>query len=196
MKRAIAIFCLVNLVACSAAPIDDRYYSLALDGIDGKEENAKHVEPMSLYIEVIELPEFLRVRNMVIQKGSNEILLARHHFWAEPLENSIRSILSREFESSVGVNVVRGSEQSSTCSLLIAFSRFHPSDSSQLWVTGTFTVASSQGQRSRRFDHSRGLTGDGYSSAVTDLREALIVLSREITASLREQDCIPFDRSR
>ncbi|MEM9403488.1 MAG: PqiC family protein [Pseudomonadota bacterium] len=177
------------LTACSVPVMEDRYFSLVLDGLEEGERTLGPIGRSDIYFEPVEVPEYLRTRNLAMQLGQNEVVLARHHYWAEPLDSSIHRVLSREIERLRGDRAFSRQAATSTCRLAIEFSRFHTSDNSQLYVTGMFTLSDKRGSKLQRFDHSRGLSADGFSSAVTDMRRALALLARQISRSLGDLQC-------
>ena len=89
---------LLGVAACTSAPVEEHHYSLVLDALNGSNAVQSSETDATLAVTSITLPEYLRSNNLVMQVGSNEILPARRHFWAEPLDDSIKRVLAYDLD--------------------------------------------------------------------------------------------------
>ena len=92
-QSACLIAVLVALfAACSTAPPQRHEYSLLLDALPATSASeSERTETLS--IRSIDLPAFLQTRALAMQIAENEIVMARHHTWADRLDNSIAKVL-------------------------------------------------------------------------------------------------------
>lgn len=60
----------------------------------------------------VEVTGYLNTRDMVVRTGANEIVFAKFHQWAEPLDLGIRRILVKNFQALHGVRDVLTDEPS------------------------------------------------------------------------------------
>lgn len=187
-RIAIATAVCLVLTACGSNPVDDRYYSLVL-AADDVRAPAKSAEPGTrLIVGPVVLPDYLDRRGLAMQVGSNEIVTANHHFWAEPLEEGIAKVLVRDIAILVnGVSVDRDAGRWSgqgDCRLRIEFDKFHPTDRSRVVSSGRYWISASETVVKREFDLSETLYGDGYAQAVAALRQSLETLAARIAESI------------
>ncbi len=178
---------LAGLAACgSSNTVEDRYYSLVLAA--GPVSDATEDGAAQLIVGPIELPRYLGGRALSMQVGPNRIEAASHHFWAEPLDEAISKVLSRDIDERTDDLVVQRESGRWTgdadCRVRIEFDAFHPTYQSEVVVSGRYWVIS--GDISARGDFSlpQRLTDDGYAHAVDVLRDALAELAGQISGSL------------
>lgn len=182
MKRTkpVLILFLAYVAGCSSTPPEDRYYSLVLDAADDGVAKVNGDARMRVSLSRIDIPEFLESRAMALQTGGNEIQVAQHHFWAERLDEAIAKVLVRDItEAAKSVDIARGN-QNSYCELRVEFDRFHATGNARVLVSGRYWLSSEEGSERGEFDLSQGLTSSGYASAVSTLRNSLVILAREI----------------
>ena len=177
---------LTGCIGSNDTVIQERHYSLLLDALQSPVVSTP-TEPATATIAVlpVQIPEYLRSRNLVMQVGDNEVLPARRHFWAEPLEESIRQVLRHDLDASLGITAV--SRQPNTdveCHLFVAFERFHATDRARVVASGRYRLITPGGIYEHDFDVSREQRGDGYSAAVSELRRSVASLADEIVSEL------------
>ena len=64
----------------------------------------EHPEGYRLRIAPIELADYLKRKEMVVRTGTNEILYAVFHRWAEPLDAGIRRVLADDLRAATGID--------------------------------------------------------------------------------------------
>ena len=185
-RRAAVCLSLLGVVACGAAPVEERHYSLRLDALSDTDYSKPPVSGLqvSLIVTAVRLPEYLLSNNLVMQVGDNEILPARRHFWAEPLAASIKSVLEHDLGRHLeGVAVGRG-RSTDGCSLEVEFERFHATDSARVVSSGYYRLQHRDGQIERTFDTSRTLADGGYGNAVGELRKTVDALAAVLASEV------------
>lgn len=185
-KWAALYFLLTGIAACGSAPVEERHYSLRLDALSDTDYSTQPVagSAETLYVTSVRLPEYLRSNNLVMQVGDNEILPARRHFWAEPLAESIKSVLEHDLGQHLeGVAVARGKADDG-CSLDVEFERFHATDNARVVSSGHYRLQHGDGHIERSFDTSRALPEGGYGNAVGELRKSVDVLAAILASEL------------
>ncbi len=180
---------LAILAACgSAPPLPDRYYSLVL-AADSGDVAGDEIANARLIVGPIELPSYLSKHGIAMQMGPNRIESANHHFWAEPLDEAIAKVLTRDIaERTDGIAVERESGRwtpSEDCRVRVEFDAFHPTNNSQVVMSGRYWISSENSSDSQEFSLSRSLTIDGYAHAVDVLRDTLAVLAQQISEDVQ-----------
>lgn len=145
----------------------------------------------SLKIGLIELPDFLQTRALAMQVAKNEIILARHHSWADRLDDSIVAVLE--------LSLARVRPQLSTvetsdvaCRLALRFDRFHAAERGEVLVSGHYSLEVNGATIRREFDVSRVLSVGGYANAVSELRLALNDLAGGLDKAITSAGgCVP-----
>ena len=188
---------LLGLAACGSTPVEEHHYSLLLDALNHSTPVAEKTTDARLIVASIELPEYLRSSNLVMQVADNEVLPARRHFWAEPLDESIRHVLAHDLDRRLeATKVRRGAKSGDGCLLVVEFERFHPTDDARVVVSGYYTLQSAAAPVEREFDVSRSLPEGGYANAVSELRIALGELADGVATQVQSSmDCGPASRS-
>ena len=186
MRKTVCVVLLATcLAACGSTPQEDTYYSLVLDAASNAAVWSNDAVDITVNLARIELPSFLDSRAMAMQTGPNEVRAARHHFWAEALDESIAKVLVRDITQSAStVDIERDRRWGADCELSVEFDRFHATDDGRALASGRYWITSEVGSRKREFDVSRRLTVNGYSAAVSTLRESLRSVAGEIAREI------------
>jgi len=188
IRHIAAIVILCGLIACGSTPIEDHYYSLVLAADDSAARAVVSSVNAHLLIGPVELPDFLDQRGIAIQTGSNQVRMANHHFWAEPLEEAIAKVLVRDIaRTTSGVSVDRDAGRWSgpgDCRVRIEFDKFHATSDSRVVASGRYWVSSGEEIVRQEFAVSQTLSADGYAHAVAALRESLGMVAEKISATI------------
>ena len=188
--RRILLFALVLSSGC-LKQVTMQEFSLVLEAAEDWEPQVceEHEARVDL-VEVI-LPEYLMSRGFVVQRGSNAVVVAKHHFWAEPLDTAVHKVLVRDLSALLPTfDITTGSGSLADCTLLIDFDRLHASNTSRMLVSGRYTLNSSERVEHREFDVSLPLSDDDESTMVSVMRRALSNLSEEIVAGVERLSLI------
>jgi uncharacterized lipoprotein YmbA len=195
-RAGLVLLISVGFVACGSTPVEDHYYSLVLDAGPSSSSSASASADVNLGLDRIVFPEFLQSRNLITQVGTNEVLTAQHHFWAEPLDDAISKLLIRYIGSQVDdINVDYSINAAADCSLRLEFDQFQATDRGAVVASGRYWLNSSERSLKREFEYSVAQQTDGYKSAVLSLGSAVRTLAGDISDELissgvcsREQD--------
>lgn len=194
--RTVVFASILGVAACSSTPVEEHHYSLLLDALSDSEVVVSTDTDATLVVTSIVLPEYLRSNNLAMQVGDNEVLPARRHFWAEPLDESIKTVLANDLDRLLPDIAVRSEPSTDTCSLSVQFDRFHVTDAARVVASGRYTLLSPDGRIDRNFDASRSLPIGGYVNAVGELRNSVGELAKEIVSEIDEAiSCLPTDKA-
>ena len=187
-RQTIVLTMLLALGACASTPVEDQYYSLVL-AADELPGNAGRMSPqIHLIVGPVHLPEFLERRGLAMQISDNEIRTANHHFWAEPLEEAIAKVLTRDISRlGEGLAVDRDAgrwTEEGDCRVRLEFDRFHATNRSRVVSSGRYWILGPGESARQEFDLSEAIATDGYSSAVTALRLSLHKLAGQVVDSI------------
>lgn len=186
------VLLLLSLSACSSQPAKDQYYSLILQAGDATTSARSGAAKAQLIVGPIQLARYLDQPGLAMQLGANQIRIANHHFWAEPLDEAIGKLLVHDISSQVDeIAVDRDAGRwtdDGDCRLRVEFDRFHATQDSRVVTTGRYWVRDNSSGKStkREFDLVRPLSDDGYSHAVRQLRATIASLSGEIVEHIVE----------
>ena len=172
----------ICLAGCAATALpEDSFYSLVLEAADEGAVEAVNDAEIRVDLARIDLPAFLNTRAMALQTGPNQVEVANHHFWAEPLEEAIGKVLVRDIgKETTAVAIDRNGRLNADCELRLEFDRFHGTDDGRVLASGRYWLSSDNGSQRSEFDVSRGLSRSGYGNAVSALRDSLTTLANEI----------------
>ena len=150
MRLPLIVALALTVAACGSTPPEDRYYSLVLEAADDGVVETNGNAAITVALGRIDLPAFLDTRAMALQTGQNEIELAQHHFWAEPLDEAIGKVLVRDItESTMNIDIVRSAQVDADCELSVEFDRFHATDDTRVLSSGRYWLASANGSARR-----------------------------------------------
>lgn len=174
------------LSACGSSPaIPDRYYSLVLAGNDVVSEGIDEAATARLIVGPVQLPAYLGERGLPMQVAPNRIESAHHHFWAEPLDEAIAKVLTRDIARHTnGIDVERESGRftpTGDCRLRLEFDAFHATSESSVMASGRYWIISKDTSDRHAFGLTRTLEVDGYAHAVDVQRGMLETLSQQIS---------------
>ncbi len=175
----LAAFVIVaQLGGCSSAPPQRHEYSLLLDALPTV-STVTTEKTETLNIQSVDLPAFLQTRALAMQVADNEVVMARHHAWADRLDNSIATVLGLLITAQ-RPQLMTVSKASAECQLHVRFDRFHAAAEGEVLSSGQYTLDVDGDVISREFDVSRELPVGGYANAVTALRLSLDDLAGQI----------------
>lgn len=195
MRRSYSIafvLLMLSMSACSSQPAKDRYYSLTLEAGDATTSAQSGAAKTQLIVGPIQLARYLDQAGLAMQLGANQIRIANHHFWAEPLDEAIGKLLVRDISSQVSnIAVDRDAGRwtdDGNCHLRVEFDRFHATQDSRVVAAGRYWIRDNESASSikREFDLVRALSDDGYAHAVGQLRATIGSLADEIVENVVE----------
>ena len=179
------------LMACGGKTVivEDHYYSLVLEAAADREVPARSsTEGLVILTEVV-LPDFLMLRNLTLQTSSNEIDIAKHHHWADPLDESVQKVLIWDLSAQLpALDITRSAVADADCTLAVEFDRLHADSSGHVLASGRYTLTRNEHSTRHEFDVSQPLRADGYTAAVTGIRQALAALGEAMRPQV--QGCV------
>ncbi len=182
---------LVSLVACASDPAQDHYYSLVL--VPGNEapvivaDKAENNANPRMIVGPVQLARYLEQPGLPIQTSESQIQSARHHFWAEALDEAIAKVLVQDIGRHMDSVVVERDSgrwtQDGHCRVRVEFDRFHATNDSRVTASGRYWIHSTTtpAVTKKEFNIVRTLSADGYAHAVRQLRAILATLALEIS---------------
>jgi uncharacterized protein len=194
MIRLVSIlFVLMSFVilssACTVTPVNEHYYVLGASR-SGVELDSPPTKPIVI-LQTVELADFLRQPQLVMQVNDHQLQKAYYHYWAEDLAEAISRELLQDlnaasttfnFESSSGRFI--GDHQ---LELYVRIDRFHPSDRSDVTLAGQYWIVSQHDSKtvtSNHFVFQSSLKADGFTQAVKQLRALVSELSTHIAKAV------------
>ncbi len=187
-RRNVVAIVVLGLTACASSPVEDHYYSLVLAADDVVVTDDAEAARAHLIVGPVQLPEYLNRRGLTIQIDSNQIQMANHHFWAEPLEEAISKVLVRDIAHlTSGVMVDRDAGRwtdTGDCRLRVEFDKFHATNESRVVSSGRYWVSSSGSSVTKEFAVTQTISADGYAHAVEALRRSLGLLANQISDTI------------
>lgn len=181
MKTLRAAVVIALLSACaSLRPVVDqtRYFALS-----PRVQQEAPLNPLTIGLTHIELPDYLRNREMSWRSGDQEIHYAPNLQWAEPLDKMIARALAAELGAVLAPNYRRTEIQKE---ISISFTRFESDQSGQVTLDAIWTIRLNNGTFTR---HETKISSPGPAllkdpaGAVAKLSNVLSQMSREIRNS-------------
>lgn len=143
MKTLRAIILLVLICGCSSLrPVKDqtRYFVLSPAEKQSPDKSDR------IGIAHIELPEYLRKREIAWRSGDEEIHYASTLQWAEPLDKMIARVLAANMRAVLAPNYRRGEVEAE---ISVSFSHFETDESGETTIEANWTIRNSSGNPTR-----------------------------------------------
>ena len=176
----------VLLTGCaSSPPVEDNAYLLRPDF-----PVATAGSGAPLRLKSVRIPPYLDQRGLVLQTGPSEIEVARHHRWAEPLDEAMERYLQvaiarqsgRAVETAPFTRAETGAD--SPEAVAVRIHRFHGTDSGRVRLVAEWRITDAGGSVIHEFDETRTQAADGYPALVAAHAELLDAFAGAIVTSL------------
>lgn len=196
-----AILLIVVIVGCSTKSAPNSHYYLlnsptlnaetlrqTSTNIATAAKSSKHHLPV-ITLTVLELPDYLKQPNLVLQLSDHQLHYANFHQWAEPLQTSITQALNQDINryDSRFRYVTPPSHSKVSAALIIDINAFHATHQSQVILTGKYWLKNKNiplKLDDKSFTFSINLSDNGYAHAVTQMRNAITLLAKQITSDI------------
>lgn len=185
----IALACMV--AACASSPTP-RYYTLAPVAADNA---PKATASYRVAVGPVTLPELVDRPHLVLRSGANQVIIAEHHRWAEPLRHELPRViaanLARELGAWVG-DARESTSQGADYRVAIDVRRFDSTLGESVTIEALWVIRGNSGATPYR-GHSlvREPARDGYDGLVAAHDRALAAMSREIASALQGEAAQP-----
>ncbi|MGL5701428.1 MAG: membrane integrity-associated transporter subunit PqiC, partial [Kluyvera sp.] len=150
MKKWLVLAAACLLAACSSSE-NKTYYQLPV--ATGTIQNSAHSGQRLLWVEQVNIPDFLAGSGVVYQTSDVQYVIASNNLWASPLDQQLRTTLVSNLSNQLPGWVVSsqplGSEQDT---LNVSVSGFHGRYDGKVVVSGEWLL-NHQGQLTKRPFH-------------------------------------------
>jgi uncharacterized lipoprotein YmbA len=175
----------VLLSSCSSSsdiPLETNYYLL-------NSQNSAQVQVginKTVVVQVLELPAYLHQPHLVMQLNKHQLHYARFDMWAEPLQTGFTKALITELnQNNINTQFVTDellSDEKSINKLTVRVDYFHPNTASKVVLSGVYWQKNSnkQGIIQQPFSFELLLSEDGYTHAITQMRELVSMMSESV----------------
>lgn len=200
MKRALSLFSLsiILLSACTSNNTPKtQYYLLNSPTLNTSVSNKnsariiKNTNTPTITVNVLELPDYLKQPGLVLQLSDHQLHYSNFHMWAETLQTSIVRTLTQDLNTVDQrhhyVIAAMPSRQTFDTELLVEVTAFHATHQSQVILAGSYWLQERKTPHVLKKHHFKfmvALTVDGYPHAVQQMRQAMTLLSSDISNHL------------
>ena len=202
MKRALILFSL-SIILMSACTSNNtpktQYYLLnspTLNTSVGDTNSASiinNTNTPTITVNVLELPDYLKQPGLVLQLSDHQLHYSNFHMWAETLQTSVAQTLTQDLNTidqrNYYVTAAMPNKRTDDTELVIEITAFHATHQSQVILTGSYWLQESKIHRlikKHNFKLMVALTVDGYPHAVHKMRQAITLLSADISKNLNK----------
>jgi len=184
MKPVLAILA-VFAAGCAGKTPELTQYLLRTDTPDRVVAQA----PASIGIDNLTVASYIDAPGLVMESSNGEVYAARHHQWADPLRESLRSFLASEISAASGHAIGAYSYRESNWKrrLDIHIDQLHGSADGSARLVANWAVIDAVNLTvltERRFSDSESLSADGYDALVRAEKTLLRRLATAIAATL------------
>ena len=174
------------LIGCAGSPqVQDHDYLLRPQKLMVSSGSRSVVQ-----LKPVTVAPYLDRKGLVLQTGDSEIRVARHHRWAEPLDEAVERYLQVTIANQANVTVESGplTTDSDTATVTLRINQLHGTESGQVRLVADWKVDRDEhGSVLHSFDETTRQTADGYPALVDAHAVLLDELGRAIADSLEAQ---------
>ncbi|CAM3909603.1 PqiC family protein [Rheinheimera salexigens] len=187
---------LTAVTACSSSVSVD-YYQLST----AKLAHEAKSNDQSVFIPPVQVASYLNSKSLIMQMSSVQLVLARQHLWAEPLDQQIQRKLANSLEASNQGYVIALKPSSDAVTLVVSVEQFHGTAEGYAVLRGRYSLqpAFNHGNnktasdnvnenaskvKNYTFSYQLPLQADGYPALVISLSQAVEQLAEDILQQL------------
>jgi uncharacterized lipoprotein YmbA len=181
---------LVLALAACATPLTERFYTL--DAGAPPSQPAAHPARYRIAVGPVTVPALVDRPQMVLRDSAHRVALAEQSRWAEPLKDGIERVVAGNLALLLGEAEVatasQGAAAAPSCRVLLDVQRFDSAlgEAATLEVLWTVRAADDSVAAAGRSAIREPAGGPGYDALVAAHDRALVALSREIAAAMRQ----------
>lgn len=185
IKLLVVSALLLLISGCSSVKPEVQYYQLSpaprAQGVD--------LSLPKLLIEPVELVDYLKRANLLLQRQSGQLYVTKYHVWAESLDKAIaRSLVNFLNRSQTKFRTQSQFDrqcQQGCYRLKLLVEQFYPTEHSTVIFAGKYQLLRGNVLIAQRdFNLQQSLAGDGYGVAVTSLHHLTVKLASQIQQQL------------
>jgi uncharacterized lipoprotein YmbA len=181
MKFA-SVVLLLLIAGCANQVIEPSYYLLRSD----RGADTRALKPSSDYsLGTVAIASYVDQPSMLMTTQSGEIRPARHHLWAEPMYEGVRSFLVVEISANKGEDIFPTRLNKTAIVVEVRINQLHGTyDGKAVLVAFWWLQKDDKVLSSYQFSETLALTSDGY-GALADAHKALLAqLAEKISDSM------------
>lgn len=181
--KFVSLYVIALLVAgCSSTPIESNYYLLR----PPTELHSRTLIPSRDFAlgDVI-IASYVDQQGMLLETRAGEIRPARHHLWAEPMYESVRTYLALEISRAKGTDIFAVKFNKDAIVVDIRIDQLHGTYDGEAMLAAYWWLR--QGNEiiaSYQYAESRPLSEDGYAALASTEKALLSELAERIAATL------------
>ena len=185
-RRALLIVVATALGAgCASTP--PQFYTLSGNGTAAGTAAPASAAAYSVSVGPVSVPDIVDRPQFVVRLAANQVELAEHARWAEPLKTAIPSVIAENLAHSLGDARVSASSTDSDYKVLIDVQRFESVRGDAVTIDALWSVRPPKGAAARpgRSVVSEAVAGKDYQGLAAAHSKALAVLSNDIAQAIR-----------
>jgi uncharacterized protein len=185
--RILSVVIMTMVLAACSSSVAVNYYQLSATASTASEQTAKPVRT-AIFLQPVQVASYLNSKSIIMQMSAVELVLARQHLWAEPLDQQIQRKLANSLEAT-NPGDAQGfaiALEANTASVLVTVhvEQFHGTADGLALFKGRYSISKDGGTgQSFNFSYQLPLQADGYSALVLSLSQAV----EQLAATIQQQ---------
>jgi uncharacterized lipoprotein YmbA len=163
------------LFGCNSQPTPTSHYYMLNQQLDI--ESITAISPISKI--QLNLPEYLKQPNLILQLSEHELSYAYYHMWAENLDEAIAKSLQLDLKA-----LAKADDIKTRASLLLNIDHFYATIDSKVVLAGSYTLVNTQQTSALSpaysFAFKTKIDANGYPNSVTKMRSLVQTLAQNI----------------
>ena len=177
------IFLSVFILGCNSQPTPTSHYYMLNQQL--KAENLSGISPIK---EIqLNLPDYLKQPNLVLQLSEHELSYAYYHTWAESLDQAITKAIQSDLKGLDNAQKQLAREKAATilkANLHLNIDHFYATINSKVVLAGSYILVNTEGTKALSpqysFSFKADIEANGYPHSVAKMRYLINDLAQEI----------------
>lgn len=182
MKRLICVLAAFLISACSSPPVQPSYYLLRPDQLPA---GGPLTPSKTFALDDIHVAAYIDQPGMLLETADGEVRAARHHLWAEPVQDGLLSFLRQEISRLSGENLLPAAAPPGASRINIRIDQLHGTRDGRALLVAYWWLETAAGSVSaEQFVAREDLQSDGYAALAHAQKQLLSALAARIAAAL------------
>lgn len=180
---ALTVLSSLVLLGCNSQPTPTSHYYMLNQQLDI--ESLTGVSPIKKI--QLNLPEYLKQPNLILQLSEHELSYAYYHMWAENLDEAIAKSLQLDFKALAKTdetNSKNAQSHKTRASLVLNIDHFYATIDSKVVLAGSYTLVNTQQTSALSplysFSFNTSIDANGYPNSVTKMRSLVQRLAHDV----------------
>jgi len=178
----LSLLAMLALGACAGQPVEPRYFLLRAEAPENSRSMAVNAD---FALSRVMIAPYIAQRGLLLEVAPGEIRAARHHLWAEPLQDGVYAMLLEGISAAAAQDLLPATAGATPAGVVVRIDQFHgTAEGDALLVAQWWVERDGAVEDARLFVQREPLRREGYAALAQAQRELLVQLAQAIGTAL------------